>query len=320
MSRPIVRAMTAIAAAAALAGVSFVAVPAATAGVLGPAVTGLTATPAPPRVVSISWDAYPDFVVDHYVAKLQPGNRTVTNFAIDPQPTTATFGDLSWGTDYSATVTAFGAAPTDISTAATLEVPGTKLSASVSPSNATRGATTQIRGTLHTRHDKPIANVKVQVQVKYLPGPPFKFQDLDAVKTNKNGAFGLTFKANRNADYQVLYKGAGTAGGWDSGMHLAVRVPVSLKFSANPVRFGQKVKFTGALNCKAALVAGAPIRLQHKVSGRWKTAKSSTVNANGKYAIGYKPTSRDDQAWRVITEAGDSFATSTSKAKVLTVR
>ena len=40
----------------------------------------------------------------------------------------------------------------------------------------------------------------------------------------------------------------------------------------------------------------------------------------GNYAINYKPTSHDDQAWRVMTTAGDSYATSTSKARVLVVR
>ncbi len=313
MSRTIARAMVALTAAAALAAGLLIGAQTATAAV---PITSLSATPKPPATVVIKWDAFGG-ATDHYQVIVQPGDRKQT---VSAPATTATFEDLSWGSNYTATVTALDSVGAALSDPTELKIPGVRLSAKLNKPSAVRGTNVVVSGTLRDTKNKALGGKTIKVQVALAPYQPPMYQTLGKTKTKPNGTFTYTAKADRNAIYRVLYSGKGTAGGWDANMVLGVRVPISMRFSSNPVPFGQAVTFRGALDCPASLVAGAPIKLQQRINGKWKTAKATKVTAKGKYAIVFTPPSATDRAWRVLTQAGPSFAKSTSVGKPLVVR
>lgn len=313
MSRPLVRSVTAVLAAATMVTASLLGVQAASAA-LDP-VNNISSTPQPPKKMKVTWDSVPG--ATSYEAVAEPGSRLES--AVAPE-TSVVFEDLAWSQTYTVTVTAYDG--TDAAIASGTQVfSGTKLNANLSPFVAKRGARVTIDGTLQRRNGSAISNAKIYIQRALVPYPPYDFKPLTNVTTNARGAFSVKVKAATNATYQALYRGPDTAGGWDAnGLVLSVKVPISLRFSDNPVRFGRAVRFSGSLDAPAALVKGAPLRLQHKVSGRWKTAKATTVASDGTYRLRYKPRTRTDQYWRVLTNAGDSFADSTSASKKLVVR
>ena len=292
---------------------TLVALPAATAAT---PITGLSAQPQPPQKVNLSWNAYTDFPVDHYVAVIQPGNRTYT---VDAPDVSVTAVDLSWGTNYTAAVHAVGTGG-ETSDTTTLVLAGTKLSASISKSYAVRGSKVSITGRLRAADDSPKAGADLKVQVAFAPVNPAAYQTVKTPTTDNKGQFSVRVEASRTAVYRVLYTEEDTAGGWDGNLNLAVAIPISLKFSDNPVPSGKPVRFSGKLDCPAGLVSGIPIALQRRVGGTFKTVKSGTVKANGRYSIRYTPASSKDQFWRVSTQGGSAFTKSVSKAKLLTVR
>ena len=315
MSRTIARALVAATAAAALAGGLLVAAPAATA--VAPTVQNLQGAPEPPGKVVIKWDAYSAFTVDHYEIRVEPGSRYKEALATD---TSIAFSNLTWGTKYTASVIAVEAGTGTQSDPADLVLPGRKLSAKINKVYTLRGDTVRIAGTLLDDKNKPVAGKVIKVQVAPAPYKPPVYQTIGKTKTDSKGAFAFRTEADRNAIYRVLNSEKTTAGGWDANMVLNVGVPVSMRFSANPVAFGQPVTVKGRLDCPAALVAGSPVKLQQRINGTWKTFKATKVTKKGRYAITFTPPSQVDRAWRVFTQAGPVFHTSVSKAKALTVR
>lgn len=313
MSRTLVRAVTAAAAAAALLAGTLVG--AQTASAAGSPVTGLKANPVPPAKVSISWDAYTDFTPATYTVTLSPGSREQT---VDGGDTNALFGDLSWGTTYTATVVANDGSGGH-SPDATLSLPGVKLSGSLVRTNALRGSKVTIHGTLLDAKNKPMGGKTIHLQVALFPYKPPKYQDIRTATTAANGTYSVTVRANRNAIYRVLYDAANTPGGWDANMVLNVHVPISLGIPKS-VAFGRQVRFHGSFDCPAGLVAGVPVRLQEKVNGHWRNRASTRVTSKGNYGIRYTPKSHVNHAWRVKSQAGESFGTSYSKARRLIVR
>jgi hypothetical protein len=273
-------------------------------------------TPLKPEVFKVEWNAYTGFPVTGYTANVEPGSRA---WNVDSTTTSATFVDLSWGEDYTVVVTAHGEGD-QTATSGVIEIPGTKLNAEISKARAVRGSNIVVSGTLRWADDSPIANAKIWLQAAYLP-LKYKYFDTGCTgKTGSKGRFSITCQAERNAVYRALFLRPGTAGGWDGAMDLAVTVPISLRFSNNPINLGQRVRFSGAVGAPAEYVEGSLIRLQERVNGRWVNRTATTVTASSTYSMYYKPTSRTDRAWRVWTEAGDSFATSASPPKTLVVR
>jgi hypothetical protein len=315
MPRRITRALVAATAVAALAGGLLVTAPAATA--VPPTVQNLQGVPKPPGTVEITWDAYTAFTVDHYEILVMPGSRYQEALATE---TSIDFNNLTWGTKYTATVVAVEDVTGTKSDPVDLVLPGRKLSAKINKVYTLRGDTVRVAGTLLDHKNKPVAGKVIKVQVALAPYKPPAYQTIGKTKTNRNGAFKFDTKADRNAIYRVLNTQKNTAGGWDANMVLNVGVPVSMRFSSNPVPFGQALTVKGGLNCPADLVAGVPVKLQQRINGTWKTYKATKANSRGKYAITFTPPSRTDRAWRVFTQGGPVFHTSVSKAKALTVR
>lgn len=300
-------------------GVSLLGLPAASAA-SGP-VTGLSVVPQPPKAVNIVWDAYSDFTVDHYEVSLSPGDRFKQ---VSADTTSAVFGDLSWSQSYTAEVVAVDAGGTE-SPPATLELLGTRLIGSVSPTTARRGSDVTVSGSLKWRSGAPIPNARVVVLRAFYPEPirNTDFVEIGTDTTNANGLFSLKDTAVRNAQYRVLYKGQPatepTVGGWDSNIDLTVTTPIKMRVSPNPVAFGDQVRFRGKVQAPSRLVKGEDIRLQRRESGQWLIMAAGSIKANGSYSIPFTPRSTADQAWRVITGPSDFFAGSASQAKVLTV-
>lgn len=215
MSRALVRGLTASVLALAVGTGSLMGIQAASAAPDPGTVVGV---PKPPKKVLVKWDEYTGFTVDWYVAVVQPGNRTIET---DAATTQALFEDLSWGQNYTVTVTAMnGAGPTQDLGTRTLR--GTKLSATLAKSKARKGTKVGLNGQLRWGNDKPIRNKFVIVQVAYKPFPPFNYSKLKKVKTNKRGKFSTKVPAKKNAVYRVMFKKKNTAGGWDGSMFLTV--------------------------------------------------------------------------------------------------
>jgi hypothetical protein len=317
MSRSFARALVAVMGTVALAAGLLVG--AQTASAVGDEIQNVHAIPQPPGSMTITWDPYTTQAFDHYVVTVNPGSRVVDS-VMSGDPTSATFENLTWGTNYNATVVAVDSGENALSDPGTLKIQGTKLRGSLVKVAAVRGDKVKISGTLTTANNKPLVGKKIVVQVALAPYKPPTYTRIGQTKSKKKGAYSFTTTADRNAIYRVLYKAKDTAGGWDGNMVLGVRCPVSLKFSSNPVSFGQQVTFSGKVSCPASLVAGAQVKLQQRINGKWKTAKTTRLNANAKYTVGYTPTSATDRAWRAWTQAGSSFATSNSFGKSLTVR
>ena len=319
MFRRSLRSLAAIPVVAVALGASLLVAPTATAAA-GP-VTGLAGVPQPPKTVSIEWNAYSGFTVDHYEVTLNPGSRFRQ---VTASTTSAIFGDLSWSQNYTATVVAVDGGGTK-STPATLDLRGTRLVGSIDPGTARRGSDTTVSGSLKWRSGSAIAGAKIVVMRAYYP-PPFrstKFETVGTVTTTKRGNFSLTTPAIRNAQYRVLYRGEPatepTVGGWDSNIDLSVTTPIKLRMSPNPASLGSKVRFRGKVNAPGRYVAGENVRLQRRESGQWKNIKSSLIKADSTYSITYQPRTTDDHAWRVVTRRSDFFAPSSSRAKVLVV-
>ena len=216
MSRILTRGLVASIAATAVLAASLLGVQSATAG--AGAVTGLVGKPNPPEKILLQWDEYTGFVTDHYVAVIQPGDRTKV---IDASATSANFGDLSWGQNYTATVRAVDATGTE-SEVGTLDLPGTKLMAEIAKHRATKGTKVGITGQLRWSNDKPIRRKNVHIQVAYAPNPPYVYENVKKAKTNKRGKYSTTVRAKKNATYRVLFKKRNTAGGWDGSLFLKV--------------------------------------------------------------------------------------------------
>ena len=320
MFRRSLRSFVAVPVAAAALAASLLVAPTATAAG-SPPVTGLAAIPQPPKKVTIVWDEYSDFTVDHYEVTVNPGSR----FKQVPAGVTSTsLDDLGWSVNYTATVVAVDSVGMQ-SEPAELTLRGTKLVGRIDPSSARRGQNATVSGSLKWRDDAPIANAKVVVMRAFFPAPfpSSGFKKVGTVDTNNRGRFSLSTPAVQNAQYRVLYRGEPatdpTVGGWDSNINLSVTTPITLSMSPNPVSVGKKVRFSGKVKAPARLVAGGTIRLQHRDAGRWRTVKSGTIKAEGTYSMAFQPRSRSDQAWRVTTQRSDYFAASSSKAKVLVV-
>lgn len=311
-ARPLARAATAAAAALALAAGVLVGAPSASAAA---PVENVRANPVPPERVSISWDAFTAFTVDHYEVRVQPGSGYYPTD--DGDDTNVLIDDLGWGTKYTVTVQAVGTVGQE-SEKATLVLPGMKLRASLVKVHAVRGTFAKITGTLTDHANQAIKGARIQLQSTPTTKRPPLWRNVKTTTTAAKGAFAFRTKAKRNTIYRVLYDAPNTAGGWDSNMVLSVHVPISLRF-ASPVRFGQPVRFHGKLDAPAALVAGAKVKLQEKVGGRWQTRRATNVGAQGKYSIVHTPASQVNHAWRIFTQAGPDYATSTSTAKVLIV-
>lgn len=317
MSRPLVRSATAI-----LIGMTVV-----VSSLLGvqsasslESITGVSSTPLPPKKAEISWDASSAPGVTTYKVTMNPGSRIKE---VPSSMTSVVFTDLGWSVDYTATVEALDSNGSLLASG-DQKFRGTKLLGDIDSSVLVRGQKTLVTGSLRWRNDEAIPNAKIVIQRAYNPVTQSGWQNVGTTTTTARGNFELKVTAYRNSEYQVLYRGqpatSPTVGGWDAGMNLAVRVPISLKFSDNPVRFGRVVRFSGALDAPDSLVVGSLLRLQHKVSGSWKTVKATEVRADGTYSLRYEPLSRLDQSWRVLTTAGVSFAASTSASKKLVVR
>lgn len=314
MSRSIARIVTAFAAVMTVLVGSLAGAQLATAAL--PSVGGLAATPLPPGKVSVQWDTYTAFTVDHYEVRLQPGFGYQETL---PGDTEVVFNDLTWGTTYTTHVEAVEAGTGATSPVASLELPGIRLQASLSKSVAVRGNNFSVNGRLRDRFDKGIANATVHLQALLYPYDSNSYQTIGTAKSGANGAFTFPTKANRNAIYRVLYSAANTTGGWYGYMMLDVKVPTSLRFSDNPVQFGTSVRFSGTLACPGALVQGTRVNLQRRVNQSWQTMKSSTVSGTSTYSIDYTPTTHADLKWRVLVQPSGSFIASPSKGKVLTV-
>lgn len=315
MSRTFRRTLAAVTAATVVSA-TLVGAQAASTAVAAGTIDDLHATPVATAKVKLTWDPYPG-PVDHYLAVVNPGRRSAT---VDAGSTTATFSDLTWSTGYTATVRAYDAANVVLAESS-IDLPGTRLSAQISKASATRGQLITISGTLKwTKSGAPIAGAKINVGAAYAPFPPYKYDEFrKAATTSSNGAWKLRLRASRTAVYRVYFTRQDTAGGWDGSMDLAVRAPMSLKFSANPVRFGRSVIFKGAFDAPGSLVAGSAVSLQERIGGRWKSVKQTTANAQGASSLSYTPKSRTDHQWRVSSKAGPSLATSRSSAKLLIV-
>jgi hypothetical protein len=315
MSRSIARTLVAATATAALAAGLLVG--AQTASVAVDTIQNVHAVPKPPGAMEITWDAYSG-TFDHYVVKVTPGPYVVDT-VMAGDPTVAGFTDLTWGTNYFATVTAVDG-NTVVAESATLKIAGIKLRGSLAKVGAVRGDPVKISGTLTTANNKPLAGKKIVVQVALAPYKPPVYQKIGQTRSKANGSYTFKTTADRNAIYRVLYKAKDTAGGWDANMVLGVRVPVSMRFSSNPVSFGKPVTFSGKLGAPASLVKGVQVKLQQRINGKWKTARTTQVNAKARYKFVFTPPSRTDRAWRAWTKAGPVFATSNSFGKALTVR
>lgn len=316
MSRSIARTLVAATATAALAAGLLVG--AQTASVAVDTIQNVHAVPKPPGAMEITWDAYSG-TFDHYVVKVTPGPYVVDT-VMAGDPTVAGFTDLTWGGTYNATVTAVDGLDQVVAESATLKIAGIKLGASLNKVAAVRGDAVKISGTIRTPKNKPLAGKKIVLQVALAPYKPPVYQNIGRAKSKGNGSFSFRTTADRNAIYRVLYRGRDTAGGWDANMVLGVRVPVSMRFSSNPVSFGKPVTFSGKLGAPASLVKGVQVKLQQRINGKWKTARTTQVNAKARYKFVFTPPSRTDRAWRAWTKAGPVFATSNSFGKALTVR
>ncbi len=300
-------------------GVSLLGLPAATAAP-GP-VTGLTGVPQPPKTVSITWDPYSEFTVDHYNVTLAPGSRFQQ---VPAGVTSVAFKDLSWGVSYVASVVAVDSGGNE-SGVAKLELRGTKLNGSIKPSVVARGRDATVSGSLRWRNDDPIANARIVVLRAFYPAPfpASKFKKVGVDRTNRKGLFSVTTTALQKAQYRVLYQGepvtTPTVGGWDSNIDLSVTTPIKFRMSPNPVAFGNTVRFSGEVKAPGTLVSGEAIHLQHKVSGKWRTVKSGAVKSDSSYSIKFQPRVNSNQAWRVTTGRSDYFSASYSKPQVLVV-
>ena len=290
---------------------------AATAAPSAPAVTGLSATPTGPRQVELSWASYDGFSVDHYAVTMEPGTR----YQAVPAGTTSTlFEDLTWGANYTATVVAVStSSPAVESTPAQPPAPGCQLSVRLDPSVVLRGSSLKLSGTLRRNDNSPIAGATIRIERDPYPFDSSGYGAIGTAVTDSQGAFTFPVRAKRNARFRALYSAPDTIGSWNTDLDLNVRVPVSLRFSTNPATFGQEVVFRGRLSAPRALVAGSSATLKRRAGDSWRKVASSTVKANGRYAISFTPRTRADLFWRVVTDAGPAFATSTSPPSRLPV-
>jgi hypothetical protein len=286
------------------------------AGVTGASATGgvqgLEATPKPPKVVEVSWDAYPDFPVDHYEVSLEPGMRFQTTSS-----TVASFNDLNWGVTYKAQVVAVGSAG-DRSPSSTLTIAGTKLTTEVVETPVFRGQRSQFVGELTTRSGEPISGGTVIIQVDP-SGSPVDYTTLGSRTTSGSGEFGFSVRTLRNSVYRVLYRGIGTAGGW-AYASARVKARMSLSIDPNPVSSGRRAVFTGRVKAPAELVRGERVELQRLRGGQWNALRVSAVANDGTYRFTRRLRADGQSTWRVFMPSHTHFVTSLSPTRVLTVR
>lgn len=280
----------------------------------------LSIQPLGPRTAKVCWTAYqPDNprTVDHYSITSTPGSSTPP---VDQGSRCATFDDLNSSRIYDFTVSATLDDASTV-TAGTLRAYGPVVRMSARPKVITPGRRSVLSGTVTTRTGIGVSGVAVKVQAKRVDGA---WRNLPGtVTTGAKGAWSRKVRPPVNFKYRALVLGASfngkpSFGGWSSQVDVDVRPVISLSFSRNPVRVGNRVRVTGKVTAgKVALMAGDPVSLQRREGRRWHIIRSTDVRPDGTFGIRLEVTSTRDYTYRWEYRGGREFVTAHSAAKVL---
>jgi hypothetical protein len=136
--------------------------------------------------------------------------------------------------------------------------------------------------------------------------------------TSSTGTFAMALKPTANREYRAIYAGGQADLACASETRLVgVKTKITRAVSANNVRVGKVVTFTGTVSPSHA---GKKVLLQRKRSGSWVTVKSTSLSSRSGFAITYRTRTHQDWSWRVTLPGHADHVTGLSAAIKLRVR
>jgi hypothetical protein len=143
------------------------------------------------------------------------------------------------------------------------------------PAAVVYGKSVALSGTYAPQAGKPAAGVKITLNQAAAPYQPKDYKAATTATTDAAGHFSFTQTPVHNTSYQVSTGGKG--GAVSSAVLVTVAPVVTLRLSTAHPRPGRKVVFSGLVS---PAHNGALVRIQKRVSGRWRTVKSAALTAS----------------------------------------
>jgi serine protease len=163
-------------------------------------------------------------------------------------------------------------------------------------------------GTTTALADRP---VQLQIRTMDASGAWSKWSNVgSAVRTTSTGAFAIAHRPPRNAQYRVVFAGAGSdLGSVGPAATVKVAPKVTAALSATSVPRGATVRLSGKVSPS---LAGKVVHLQRKVDGRWVDVTSQKLSAESTYSFAIKASTKGTRTYRVRVPAYAPYTKATS--------
>ncbi|MPZ73742.1 MAG: S8 family serine peptidase [Nitriliruptorales bacterium] len=202
------------------------------------------------------------------------------------------------------------------SAARSVTVLGARLSKTASAAAVAYGRSVTLRGTLvHPATGSPISGRTVHLLVR--PSGTTVWARVATTRTSSTGTTAATHAPTANVEYALRFPGDATHIGVDSGV-VAVRVRqrVRATLSTTAMSLGSRARLTGKVS---PAHPGQTVRLQRRVSGRWRTVATKTLSSTSRFAFPIKPGSRGTFKYRAQRPADADHGPGRSAARSLSV-
>lgn len=279
--------------------------------------TALTAYPDVASAV-LAWDNPEDAttnVVRGAAGLTAPATPTSGTGIFSGKTTSVYVGYLTPGASYSFSVFAQDAAG-NVSPAAKITLRGSALTLKASASTVTYGSPVTLTAKL-VDAGNGAARAYQEVDLYARKKGAREYFWVDTLRTSSSGVATFAARLDQSYEFQVVYRGAGTALGVTAGPLLVnVRTRISVSLSRTTVARYGAVTISGSV---APNKAGRTVYLQRWVNGAWKNYTSKTLSTSSTYAFTIRPSTAGTWKLRVYRPADSAHAAGASATRTLTV-
>jgi hypothetical protein len=203
-----------------------------------------------------------------------------------------------------------------ISTPVSRTAAGASLTLNASKTRIKYGREAKFSGVLKDWRGHALSSSRIELLAR-LPGTS-TWYEVGNVWTAENGYYSLSFAPAKTYEYWAFFDGGGfdALGAAAGGVRLPITVDVGIAVEFPTLRLGRSTRIAVAVG---PTKSGAPVLLQEKVDGTWRTVARGKLNKRTVTMFSVAPSTRGKHVYRAYQRGSKHVGAGTSHWVVVTV-